>query len=231
MINVQYPFLDLSDALLMLSQNLHANDKAKATLYKSYKINTLLNYLFEIHTQKLGFPTKAVTLNISAIDTLEKIELSGKTINQLAEALKSGVKLTDVSDKDYAGCWLLQQYIRHALNNQELLHYNYYHPFLEMTMQCLANHYKGIDATEGALIKIEIVGEAGGVWFIEKSGSGWQQVSSEKSPDTVLYLDQQIAWLLFTDALHVNEIGQFYQILGDKRLGIHFLSFRTMLLR
>jgi hypothetical protein len=103
----------------------------------------------------------------------------------------------------------------------------FYFPFLNAVMQNLANHYLNMYAEIGTTLLVEIVGQAGGKWIIQKQQIGWKNIESQyDGADATIYLDQQLAWLLFDGALNLNEIGQYYQIIGNKRLGNHFLNFR-----
>ncbi len=227
MINVQYPFLDLTRALLALLQNLKPTEGDKLTLYKSHKISMIANQLVQIHINKLTTSSdKVITLNMDDTDTTVDFDLN-EYVKELELIVNNKTEFNSITAKEYCYCWLLQQYIRQALNNQSLLQKAFYFPFLNLVMQGLAVHYHNMEGTEGTVIKVEVVGEAGGVWMIEKVGTGWQSINMDKPDNTTIYLDQQVAWLLFSDSIYVNEIGQFCQIIGSKQLGNHFLSMRT----
>ncbi|WP_017257898.1 hypothetical protein [Pedobacter arcticus] len=227
MINVQYPFLDLTQALLALLKTLKPTDWAKTTLFKNYKINGLAKDLVQIHVNILTKQLNAFTLNIGEIDTVADSASIKESCESLAHLLENNNIVFELDEKEYAYCWLLQQYIRQALNNQDLLVKAFYFPFLNTVMQNFAGHYQRVEANEDVIVKVEIVGEAGGIWSIEKSAAGWTSVTEHKPATVTIYLDQQIAWLLFTNALHVSEIGQFYQLIGNKQLGSYFLNMRT----
>lgn len=226
MINVQYPFLDLTKALLSLIKNLKPADCDKKTLLKDYKITKLVKYLLALHINNLAQSADAFTLSLDETDTSLDLTFIAENINKLEKVLKNKGDV-DIDKTKYSQAWLIQQYIRQALNNQDLIKKEFYFPFLDTLMLRLTTHYQHIKAEDGTAIKIEIVGEAGGVWVIEKTKIGWQKSSTNKIADITVYLDQQIAWLLLSNALYVNEIGQFYQIIGDKSLGSHFLKMRT----
>ncbi|HET8828061.1 MAG TPA: hypothetical protein VFM79_01910 [Pelobium sp.] len=224
MINVQYPFTDLTKALLTLIQTLKPTDWDKTTLFKNYQISLLITHLLKVHIDIIAHPHHSFTPNIDNNDTALT---RGFVENQVKEIKEILVKDKKVSQVQYSHCWLVQQYIRQALNNQDLLQRIFYFPFLDATMNGFVSYYLAVDAEKGTIIKVEIVGEAGAIWAIEKAKIGWQKTSSAHTATTTLYLDQQIAWLLFANSLHVNEIGQYYQIIGNKLLGSHFLNMRT----
>lgn len=224
--NVLYPIADLTDALLVLLKNLTTSDWHKQTELNCCKVDALANHLIEAHHPN------AKPKNFTVPKPLDSdIHLLSKKIEDLKKALEDSPTLTQNSSEasqHYCYCWLLQQYIRQAINSHLLLAYKFYFPFLNEVMFALPNHYLSVDAKEGTNIKIEIVGDAGGVWAIEKTKSAWQFINSnEPTFSNIIYLDQQIAWLLFSNALHVSEIGQYFQIIGDRKLGSHFLSLRA----
>lgn len=224
MINVQYPFLDLTHTLIALSYELKPNDWNKKTLLRNCRIDTLVNYLIDIHLAVLnGFEIDfALDENADA-----QLNLINEKVITLADKIKSQVNLVYVDENRYCNCWLMQQYIWQALNNQQLLQKTFYFPFLNRVLQKLANHYQPINATNGTTLTVEIVGEAGGIWTIKKRPTGWENIEPVQDADVTIYLDQQLAWLLFDGALHLHEIGQYYQIIGNKELGNHFLNLRN----
>ncbi len=226
MINVQYPFLDLTEALITLLKKLKPTDWDRITLLNNYKISTLANKLIKFHGNNLTQLPKVSNYNIGEVDTVVDIKIIKVGIDTLENILNKERTVGEVSETQYCYCWLLQQYIRQALNNQHLLEKAFYFPFLNSIMQSFTSHYQFIEAKEAVIVKAEIVGDAGGVWLIEKTKTGWSSIDQDKPADVTIYLDQQIAWLLFSNTLHVNEIGQFYQLFGDKQLRNHFLNMR-----
>lgn len=127
--------------------------------------------------------------------------------------------------REYTERWLHQQQIRFALNDQKLLNRDYYFPYLQTVMQALPYTYVKVKAPVGATVKVEIVGEAGGVWIIKKEKNSWNFVDNDKNePNALVYIDQQIAWLLFSKGINILEAQQYYQLHGDIELGSHTLK-------
>ncbi|HEX7366294.1 MAG TPA: hypothetical protein VF273_04315 [Pelobium sp.] len=226
MINVQYQLSDLAKALLKLLPTLNDKDWNKKTLLKNQTVYSLSAELLQFYIGQLTAAADNTLLCLAAADTTTDLSLIKKRTELLLNLLKIKASV-GVSEKVYAQAWLAQQYIYQSLNNQELLQPNFYYPFLTKVMKALVKHYQSVDAADGTAIKIEIVGASGGSWTIKKTATSWKLIASAVQENSIVYIDQQIAWLLFTGALHVNEIGQFYQIIGDQLLGRHFLTFRT----
>jgi hypothetical protein len=132
--------------------------------------------------------------------------------------------------KEYSERWLHQQQIRFAINDQTLLQPQYYSPYLEVAMQTLPFTYLKVKAPINTTIKVEIVGEAGGVWIIKKDKSFWNFTQEQvENPDALIYIDQQIAWLLFSKGINPLEAAQYYQIHGDVGLASHVLKMITVM--
>ncbi len=133
--------------------------------------------------------------------------------------------------REYSERWLHQQQIRQALNDQTLLQSKFYHPFLEISMQALPHFYKNIEANNGDTLKVEIVGEAGGIWCIVKKDDEWIFTQeNEINPKSLIYIDQQIAWLLFSGGINPMDASQYYQIHGDVNLASQVLKMKSVMM-
>ena len=127
--------------------------------------------------------------------------------------------------REYTERWLHQQQIRFALNDLKLLSPQFYFPFLTTAMQALPYTYLNVTAPIGAVVKVEIVGEAGGSWSIIKDKDFWSFVDDEvENPDALIYIDQHIAWLLFSKGINPMDAAQYYQLHGDTELASHALK-------
>lgn len=126
---------------------------------------------------------------------------------------------------EYTERWLYQQQIRFALNNQKLLSPQFYRPFLTTALQALPYTYVNVKAPIGAVVKVEIVGDAGGSWSIIKDKNFWNFIDHEvENADALIYIDQQIAWLLFSKGINPMDAAQYYQLHGDTALASHALK-------
>ncbi|TKC00942.1 maleylpyruvate isomerase N-terminal domain-containing protein [Pedobacter cryophilus] len=127
--------------------------------------------------------------------------------------------------REYTERWLHQQQIRFALNDQKLLSPQFYHPFLTTAMQALPYTYVNVKAPIGTVVKVEIVGEAGGSWSIIKDKNFWSFVDDEVgNASALIFIDQQIAWLLFSKGINPMDAAQYYQLHGDTELASHALK-------
>ncbi len=127
--------------------------------------------------------------------------------------------------REYTERWLHQQQIRFALNDQKLLAPSFYSPYLQTAMQALPYTYLKVKAPADTIVKVEVVGDAGNSWVIIKEKSFWSFIDNEvKEPNALVYIDQQIAWLLFSKGINAEEAGQYFQLHGDRALGSYALK-------
>lgn len=226
MINVIYPIKDLILNFFKLLADLKPTDWDKTTFYKNEKVSVIAIRLLK---SKFEFLTNYTETDRAILKVFnDPIDLN--SVNLLVPKLSAIVENTEHLDglnipKIYAEFWLQQQHLRHSIYNQQLMEKPFYFPFLNYKMMALAKHYEDIVAAENNLVKVDIVGEAGGVWLIKKQNYGWEfTTETQNEADAIVYIDQQIAWLLLTGGVNLMEANQYYQILGDKNLGSHVLN-------
>ena len=175
--------------------------------------------------------SKTIKLNIEE----EKFDIKGLLKiyeDNLDKLITYFEKLNDEETRtEYKFRWLTLQKIFSALNKQTLLKPNYYRPYLDLILSKLPKQFQKKEANLGDTLKVEIVGEAGGVWCIIKKKEGW--VFTEKielKPKSLIYIDQQIAWLLFSGGINPMYASQYYQIHGDVNLGSHVLKMKSIMM-
>lgn len=126
--------------------------------------------------------------------------------------------------REYTERWHHQQQIRQAVGSRSLLEPALYRPFLEVSMLALAHHYRLKQAPKGTTLKVNIVGDAGGSWSIVNEAGSWSFIDSETVSSTEVYIDQNIAWMLFSRGIDISEAQQYWQVSGDYELGAHALK-------
>lgn len=128
--------------------------------------------------------------------------------------------------KFYAQIWLYQQQIRQSLGASLLLDSNFYHPFLAYCFHFLPSHFKDFHSPVGTLISIEVVGDSRGLWSLIRRDHCWELSEYHEHPDAQVYIDQNIAWILFSGGIDIYEAAQYWQVIGNQELGRHVLSLR-----
>lgn len=132
--------------------------------------------------------------------------------------------------REYTERWHHQQQIRQATGAASILQRELYYPFLDISMQALPFHYQSKMAAGGTGVKVNIVGDAGGSWIIVKTNSGWEFTDITPGTFTNVYIDQNIAWLLFSRGIGILEAEQYWQISGDYELGFHALKMTAFMI-
>jgi uncharacterized protein (TIGR03083 family) len=123
--------------------------------------------------------------------------------------------------REYTEKWHHQQQIREAIGVQHaLMTPELFHPCIDTFVRALPYTYKDLDAAIGTLIKVEITGEGGGVWYLERIFDGWRFVKNlaMAEPSASVTMPTGIAWKLFTKAITANEAGSEVETQGDIEL-------------
>jgi hypothetical protein len=107
--------------------------------------------------------------------------------------------------REYTERWLHQQQIRQAVGAHSLLEKQFYSPFLQICMKALPDHFRDLNPALDTLISVEIVADAH------------------------VYIDQNIAWMLFSNGIAIQESSQYWQVIGDQELGSHVLKMRSFI--
>lgn len=126
--------------------------------------------------------------------------------------------------REYTERWHHQQQIRQAVGAKSIMNRELYNPFLQICLQALPYHYRNFESANGTFIRVEVVGEAGGVWSILRKGSKWEFSNEPGEITSQIYIDQNIAWMLFSKGIEINQAKQYWQVIGDQELGMHALA-------
>jgi uncharacterized protein (TIGR03083 family) len=122
--------------------------------------------------------------------------------------------------REYTERWLHQQQIREAVRAPGLSGRTWLHPALDIFMRALPFTYRKVEAPAGRSLRVEIRGEAGGVWTLVRSLADWGLfVGSDARAAARVSLDQEAAWKLFSKGLSPEEAQQRIKIEGDLALG------------
>ena len=121
--------------------------------------------------------------------------------------------------REYTEKWHHQQQIREAVNNGDLLTREFYHPVLETFLMALPYAYRNTSSPAGTRLSIQIEGEAGGRWTIERGEKNWEFSSQPpRSIDTVITIPGHLAWKLFTKAVSPEVARHQTKVSGDDEL-------------
>lgn len=107
--------------------------------------------------------------------------------------------------REFTEKWHHQQQIRDAVNRKGIMIREFYFPVLDTFMQALPHVYRNTDAPQGTTIQVSVSSEAGGNWYLSRTGNQWQLIQPVNTCSAQITLDPDIAWKLFTKAIPAEE--------------------------
>ncbi len=126
--------------------------------------------------------------------------------------------------REFTERWHHQQQIRDATGRPPLYDPYFLSPVLDAFVRALPHSFRYATAPEGTVVRFEISGEAGGVWFLrreERSNleQSWTLVlESSTQPAAEVVLPQDIAWRVFTKGMDREKALAQAVIRGDAAL-------------
>jgi hypothetical protein len=131
--------------------------------------------------------------------------------------------------RDYTEKWHHTQQIFDATNRPStILNRRLGHPCLDIFMRALPFTFHNVEADMSSLVVVEVQGDAGGKWYIERGRQGWEQAVESTRPATAtVTMDQDTAWKLVTKRRSREANRQQFpdiSITGDEGLGLHVLD-------
>ncbi|CAM3513282.1 maleylpyruvate isomerase N-terminal domain-containing protein [Flavobacterium chungbukense] len=127
--------------------------------------------------------------------------------------------------REYTEKFLHQQQIRDAVGKQALMTKELFYPFIKTFIQALPHTYRNTNAPIHTIVTLIITTEIGGQWSIIKEEKNWEFIDSFEADSTsIVKINPQDAWLLFSKGTTPFEALNKVEILGDKELGKVALS-------
>jgi uncharacterized protein (TIGR03083 family) len=121
--------------------------------------------------------------------------------------------------------WHHQQQIRLATDRPGIMTRDLYHPVLDCFLRGLPHAFLQVNASLGTVLLVEISGECGGQWFLERGPEAWNLVSASNGDITArVTVPQELAWRLFTKGIDRGSARAQLKIAGDRNLGEKILD-------
>ena len=121
--------------------------------------------------------------------------------------------------REFTERWHHQQQIRDATGNPPLYDPYFLSPVLDTFVRALPHGFRNAAAPDGTVVRFEISGNAGGVWFLIKTGDVWDlALESEVAPAADVVLPQDVAWRMFTKGIDGKGARALAVIRGDADL-------------
>ncbi len=121
--------------------------------------------------------------------------------------------------REFTERWHHQQQIRDATGRPPLYDPYFLSPVLDTFVRALPHNFRHRVAPQGTMIRFEISGAAGGVWFLRRDEACWTLVlKSATQPAADVLLPQDVAWRLFTKGMDRENARSQAVIRGDAAL-------------
>jgi uncharacterized protein (TIGR03083 family) len=121
--------------------------------------------------------------------------------------------------------WHHQQQIRLATDRPGIMTRDLYHPVLDCFLRGLPHAFLEVKASPGTVLLVEISGECGGQWFLERGTETWNLVPGSGSDFKArVAVPQELAWRLFTKGINRSSARAQLEIDGDCDLGEKILD-------
>lgn len=122
--------------------------------------------------------------------------------------------------REYTEKFLHQQQIREAVGKPALFTKELFYPFIHTFIQALPHTYRNTQASKNTTISLIVTTEIGGQWNIIKKENNWEFTNDlENEPSSIVKIDPQDAWLLFSKGMTTTEALEKVEITGNKDLG------------
>jgi uncharacterized protein (TIGR03083 family) len=115
--------------------------------------------------------------------------------------------------------WHHQQQMRDATRRPPLYDPYFLAPVLDTFVRALPYNFRQTSAPSGTIVRLEISGDAGGVWFVRRASESWELATDvDALPSAEVTLPQDVAWRLFTKGFDRQKARQLSVVDGDADL-------------
>jgi len=122
--------------------------------------------------------------------------------------------------REYTERWHHQQHIRDAVGKPGLKAPHFFAPVLDAFVRATPFTYRDVVAPENTRVTLEITGDSGGTWTIQREGENWVlYVGMEHQVAARVAIAQEDAWRLFTRGIDPASVRRRSTITGNLQLG------------
>jgi uncharacterized protein (TIGR03083 family) len=121
--------------------------------------------------------------------------------------------------REFTERWHHQQQIRDATGKAPLYDPYFLAPVLDTFVRALPHSFREVAAADGTVVRLEISGGGGGVWFLVRAGNGWElALDAEGEASAEAVVPQDTAWRMFTKGVDWERARARSAIRGDADL-------------
>jgi uncharacterized protein (TIGR03083 family) len=121
--------------------------------------------------------------------------------------------------REFTERWHHQQQIRDATRKAPLYDPYFLAPVLDTFVRALPYSFRQVSAPDGTVVRLEISGGAGGVWFLVRAAGAWElALESATEPAAEAVVPQDTAWRMFTKGVGWETARASAAIRGDADL-------------
>jgi uncharacterized protein (TIGR03083 family) len=121
--------------------------------------------------------------------------------------------------REFTERWHHQQQIRDATGKAPLYDPYFLAPVLDTFVRALPYSFREVPAPDRTVVRFEISGGAGGVWFLVRRGDAWELVlEAEGGAAAEVVVPQDTAWRMFTKGVEWERARASAAIRGDIEL-------------
>ena len=133
--------------------------------------------------------------------------------------------------REFTELWHHQMQIRLAVGAPPLDDPRHLRAVLEVSLRVLPHVYRGVAASEGEALVVEIAGPAGGAWTLRRDAQAWTLwAGGADAPTTKATCSDDAAWRLFYNALRGEHASAAIAVVGRKDLAQPFLHARSIVI-
>ncbi|MBX7222948.1 MAG: maleylpyruvate isomerase N-terminal domain-containing protein [Blastocatellia bacterium] len=127
--------------------------------------------------------------------------------------------------REYTEKWHHQQQIRDAVGAPPLYARKWLHPVLDAFFRGLPHAFREVSAPDGTSVTVEVWGEAGDAWTIQRCHSSWELFAGKpESTACLIRMSADTAWRLLTKGLKPEVAQELVTIEGERELGTPILK-------
>ena len=132
--------------------------------------------------------------------------------------------------REYTEKWHHQQQIRSAIGEErELLHDQYYHPYLDTSVRGLPHHYRDVIGQVKDVIKFVFTGNSKNVWYLRFTQKWELLIDTELQPNCEVIIEDSTAWRIFTKGISREEAIKKSTVIGKRDIGLKIFDMTAVM--